>query len=125
MSQTTPINQIPGTESPHSTLNRVFGLSQQVNGGLDFGESTQTAALPGQDYTGNVSGQWANVTSPVTPNTEFAIPHTLGRIPSFYFYNSDRAAILYQLPNTGTAWTEQNIYLKCSVASAVLRVFIT
>jgi hypothetical protein len=125
MSRTTPVNQIPGTESSHSLLNRIFGLSQQVNGGIDFGTSTQTGATPSQEYTGNLDGQWANVTAPVTPNTEFAIPHTLGRVPSFYFYNTDRAAIVYQLPTTGTPWTEQNIYVKCSVASAVLRVFIT
>lgn len=124
MSQVTPINQIPGTESPHSTLNRVYGLSQAVNT-IDFGASDQDGSDASHDYTGNMSGVWANVTAPVTSNTEFAIPHTLDRIPSFYFYNSDRAAILYQLPPTGTAWTEQDIFVKCSVASAVLRVFIT
>lgn len=125
MSQVTPINQIPGTESAHSTLNRIFGITQTLNGGIDFGESTQTDDTADDEYTGNMSGQWANVTAPVTPNTEFSIPHALDRIPSFYFYNSDRAAIVYQLPTTGTAWTEEEIFVKCSVASAVLRVFIT
>lgn len=121
MSQGTPINQIHGTESQQSALNRIFGLWLLVNGGLDFGVSTQT---PSQ-YTGNMNGQWANVTAPASPNTQFAVAHTLGRIPSFYFFISDRAANLYQLPTTGTAWTSTNIYLKCSVASAVLRIFIT
>lgn len=97
-------------------------LFQGINGGLDFGSSSQTDPT---QYTGNMDGQWANVTAPGTPDTEFAIPHTLGRTPSFYFYNSDRAASLYQLPATGTAWTNTNIYVKCSVASAVLNVFIT
>ena len=121
----TPINQIPGTESPQSLLNRVFGIFQTLDGGVDFGASDQTNTGPANEYTGNMNGQWANVTAPVAPNTEFAIPHTLQRIPSFYLYNIDRAGILYQLPQTGTPWTEQNIFVKCSVASAVLRVFIT
>jgi hypothetical protein len=125
VSQVTPINQIVGTESQQTVQNRVFGLAQKMNGGIDFGVSTQTGSTAGNQYTGNMNGQWANVTAPAAPNTEFAIPHTLGRIPSFYLYNIDRAGILYQLPNTGTPWTNLNIYVKCSVASAVLRVFIT
>jgi len=121
MSQVTPINQIVRTESHQSILNRVFGLAQAINGGLDFGVSTQTT--PAQ-YSGNISGQWANVTAPVTPNTEFAIPHSLGRVPSFYLWNSDRACRIYQLPNTGTAWTLNSVFLKCDTASAVLRIFL-
>jgi hypothetical protein len=121
VSKLTPINQIPGTESPQSAMNRVFGLSQAANGGIDFGESTQTDS---DTYTGNMNGQWANVTAPAA-NTEFAIPHTLGRIPSFYFYITDVSANIYQLPDTGTAWTETNIYVKSSVTGAKIRVFIT
>lgn len=122
MSQVTPINQVVRTESHQSILNRIYGLAQAINGALDFGTSTQTNST---SYTGNMSGQWANVTAPVTPNTEFAIPHSLGRIPSFYFWNSDRSCRLCQLPNTGTPWTLNNVYLKCDTASAVLRVFLT
>lgn len=124
MSQVTPINQIPGTESPHSTLNRVYGISQAVNS-LDFGASDQDGSDASRDYTGNMSGVWANVTAPVTPNTEFAIPVTMDRIPSFYFYIMDRAGDVYGLPTTGTPWTEQNIFVKCSVASAKIRIFVT
>lgn len=122
MSLVTPVNQVVGTESRQSVLNRVFGLFQSHNGGIDLGVSTQTNP---NNYTGNINGQWVNVTAPVTPNTEFALPHTLMHIPSFYWFISDRACILYQLPNTGTAWTTTNVYVKCSVASAVLRVFLT
>lgn len=121
MSQVTPPNQIVGTESRQSLLNRILGIALVVNGGLDLGTSTQTTP---QTYTGNISGQWANVTAPATPNTQFAIPHTLGRIPSFYWWNSDRACRVFQLPNTGTAWTLNNIYLACDTASAVLRIFM-
>ena len=57
MSQTTPINQFPGSESTASTFNRIFGLSQVVNGGIDAGESTQTGATANDEYTGNLNGQ--------------------------------------------------------------------
>jgi hypothetical protein len=123
--QIVPSSQIVKTEQGPLHLQRVFNLAQAVNS-LDFGDSTQTSLVPGANqYTGNVNGQWANVTAPGAANAEFAIPHSLGRIPSFYFFIADRACNLYQLPNTGTAWTQTNIYVKCSVANAVLRVFIT
>jgi hypothetical protein len=121
MSQITPSSQFERSEVGPFNRQRVFNLSQAVNGGIDFGVSTQTS--PSQ-YSGNMNGQWANVTTPGA-NVEFAVPHNLGRIPSFYFFISDVACDLYQLPNTGTAWTAINIYLKCNVAGANVRVFIT
>ena len=119
--QVTPVNQIVNTESRQSQLNRIWGLAVALNGQLDIGQSTQTQ--PGA-YTGNMNGQWFNVTAPASPNTQFTLNHTLGFIPSFYWFISDRACSVYQLPNTGTAWTATSVYLKCSVASAVLRVFL-
>ena len=117
--------QFVGLENNLLGLQRVFNVSQAVNGGIDFGESTQTAESDGTAYSGNMNGQWANVTAPGTPNTEFAIPHNLNRIPTHYpIVIADRNATLYQLPDTGTVWTTTNIYVKCSVASAKLRVFI-
>jgi len=104
---------------------RVYNYNKALNGGIDFGQSDQTGADLGHQYLGNVNGQWANVTAPVGPNTEFAVSHNLNRIPSFYFFISDRSCNLYQLPNTGTAWTTNKIFLKCDTASAVLRIFIT
>lgn len=118
--------QYVGLESPtFQGLIRNYNVAKVVSGGIDFGASNQTAQGPGTAYSGNMNGQWANVQSPGSANTEFAIPHNLNRIPSFYFYNSDIATTLYQLPNTGTAWTTTNIYVKSTAASANLRVFIT
>lgn len=124
MSQTSRPSQIVGVETGFLQLSRSYKVSQAVNGGLDFGVSTQTNQGPGTAYSGNMNGQWANVTAPAGPNTQFAIPHNLNRIPSAYLFIADRACDLYQLPDTGTAWTQTNIYVKCSVASARLRVFI-
>jgi hypothetical protein len=126
MSQTNRTSQFVGLESNNFLgLARTYNIAKIVNGGIDFGSSTQLAQGPGSAYTGNMNGQWVNVTAPSSANTEFAIPHNLNRIPSFYFYNSNVAAIVYELPNTGTAWTTSNIYVKCNTASAILRMFIT
>lgn len=121
MSKITPVNQIVHAESQQTLQNRIFGLNTVVNGGLDRGTSTQTDP---NSYTGNISGNWQNVTTPSSPDTEFAVPHSLGIVPSFYDYTIDRAGIVYQNPDTGTPWTTTNIYVKCSVASAEIRIFI-
>lgn len=117
--------QFDHIEGGFQGLSRFYNISKAVNGGIDFGSSTQTNQGPGTAYSGNMNGQWANVTAPGSANTEFAIPHNLNRIPSFYFSNANVNCVVYQLPNTGTAWTATNIYVKCSAASAILRVFIT
>jgi hypothetical protein len=118
--------QFVGLEIGFQERTRTFTMSQAVNGGLDFGESTQTALSDGTAYSGNCNGQWVNVQTPSTPNTEFAIPHTLNRIPSYFTHvNTDVAAQVYQLPDTGTTWTATNIYVKCTAASANLRMFVS
>lgn len=122
MSQVTPIKQIVGTESKQTEQNRIFLLAQTINGGIDFGNSNQTE--PGT-YKGNMSGQWVLVTTPGTPNTTFTIPHTLGRIPSAYFWNADRAGDLYGLPNQFGTWSNTSVFLRASSASMVINIFLT
>jgi|SRR5208282_812069 len=124
MSQISRPPQFAGLEVGPFGLARQYNTAKAVNGGIDFGVSTQTAQSDGTAYSGNMNGQWANITAPATANTEFAIPHNLNRIPSHFHYFSDSPAILYQLPTTGTPWTTTNIYVKCSVGGASLRVFI-
>ena len=122
MSKTQYRNPIPSFESQFSESVRRYNDGQALNGGIDFGQSTETNLTT---YSGNMKGQWKNVTAPGVANTEFAVPHDLGYVPTHYpIINADRACKVYQLPNTGTPWTAQNIYLKCDTANAVLRIFI-
>ena len=84
MSFQTPNSQFPELDHSFWRPQRTFGIFQGINGGIDFGVSTQTSLSPGANqYTGNINGQWANVTAAGVANTEFAVPHSLGRIPSF------------------------------------------
>lgn len=131
MGRVVPSEQTVKIENERQFLLRVSNLFKEFNGYIDIGDSTQTNANPGaMTYTGNLNGQWINVTAPGAPNTEFSVTHSLvdgqgnPRIPSFYWFISDRACRVYQLPTTGTPWTETTVYLKCDTASAVLRIFV-
>lgn len=74
---------------------------------------------------GNIEGEWQEFTSHGTANTEFAVAHGLGSVPLGYMIVSqDKAGSLYQMHDTGTAWTSTNIYLKCSVVSVKFLVFL-
>jgi hypothetical protein len=124
MSQVNRTPQFQKLEDNFFGLGRTYNLTKAINGGIDFGESTQVASGPGSAYSGNINGQWVNVQAPGTANTEFSVPHNLNRIPSHYHYIVDSAAKVYQLPNTGTAWTTDTVYLKCDTASANIRLFL-
>lgn len=131
MGQVVPIEQVGKIQNEREFRQRVFNLYKEFNGYIDLGVSTQTNAnLGANTYTGNVNGQWVNVTAPGVANTEFAVTHSLvdgqgnPKIPSFYWFISDRSCNLFQLPNTGTAWTKTQVFLKCDTASAILRVFL-
>jgi hypothetical protein len=75
--------------------------------------------------TENISGQFVDLTSHASANTEFAVAHTLGSIPvGFIVLYQDKAGSLYQAPTTGTSWTSTNIYLKSDVSSLSAKIFL-
>lgn len=125
-----PSEQIGRLENERLFKQRVFSLFKEFNGYIDMGVSTQTGGAGANTYTGNLNGQWFNVTAPAGANTEFSLMHSLvdgqgnPKIPSFYWFIADRACDVYQLPNTGTPWTETEVFLKCSASSAILRIFV-
>lgn len=64
----------------------------------------------------------ATVTTPATPDTEYEVMHGLGVIPSgFIVIDKDKAADTYR---SGTAWTDEKIYLKTNVATATLTILV-
>ncbi len=57
-----------------------------------------------------------------TADTQFAVPHNLSRVPAgFILTKSNKACAIY---DSGTAWTGENIYLKCNAANAAVGIFI-
>lgn len=66
--------------------------------------------------------EFASVTAPATPDTEFPVEHGRGFVPiGFLAISKDRAADVYL---STTAATNEQIFLKCSVGSAVLRILV-
>ena len=73
----------------------------------------------------NMAGQFLTITTNATPDVESTFSHTLGSIPVGYLIlGQNKSGILYQLSNTGTAWTNSSISLKCSVASVNFKLFL-
>jgi len=74
---------------------------------------------PGKNIQGWDSG---NITTPATANTAFTVSHNLGYVPTRFqvHYNNSSGAVY----DSGIAWTKTSISLKCSAASATVRVFI-
>ena len=88
-------------------------LANILNGQISFGNGV---ALD------NMQGRWANATTPVVPDTDFTVVHSLGRVPvGFITVQIDKAGIIYY----GTiSATVQNLTLKCSTASTTIRIFV-
>jgi len=71
----------------------------------------------------NAFRHWADIrmTTPSTANTEFGVEITgFNRTPTGYVViRKDKAADIY---DGTTAWAENTLYLKCSVASATVTI---
>ena len=88
-------------------------LSRVINGLISFGNGVTRD---------NIDGEWASVTTPATPDTDFTVAHNMLRIPvGFILMNQTKAGVLYQ---GSVAWTTTDITLKCSVASDDIVIFI-
>lgn len=73
----------------------------------------------------NISGQFLQITTNATPDTENTFAHTIGAIPVGYIVLwQSKAGSIYQGPTTGTAWTATAMSLKCSVASVTALLFL-
>ena len=70
----------------------------------------------------NIDNPRIEFTSSATPNAENTVAHNLGRIPLGYFVVcQDKAGSLYK---GATAWTKDNIYLKCDIATVVFKIIV-
>lgn len=76
----------------------------------------------GIKFSDNVDCVLVSFTSNGVANTEDAVSHTLGKVPTgFIVYRLDKAAVVY---DSGTTWTTTNIYLKCNVASVAYKIIV-
>lgn len=77
----------------------------------------------------SLAGQVIEVTSTGVPaGTEFTVSHGLGRVPSYVqvLVNENQTAGAYiEVRPSGTAWTDQYIYLHCNTNTARLTIRVT
>lgn len=62
------------------------------------------------------------ITTPGTANTEFTVVHNLGIKPTYYIVNVDQNCVVYDSQRAN--WTESQMFLKCSAASAVIYLIV-
>ncbi len=83
-------------------------LSDIINGDIRITENLNVKILTISD-SGNA-------------NSENTVAHTLKRAPiGFMVVNIDKAGIVY---DSGTAWTASNLYVKCNVANAAIKLLV-
>jgi hypothetical protein len=100
----------------NSDLNNLF---QCLQGKTRFGGGI--SGNPGE----NISGQWLQITTNGSANSESTFTHNMGAIPIGYFSLwQDKDGVLYQGPKTGTPWTSTTISLKCSHVSVTFLLFL-
>jgi len=102
--------------SVDNDLRNLFIMSQA---NVRFGTGTDG------DRGENMAGEFQKFTSDGSADTEFSVTHTLGVVPiGTIVLGQDKAGSLYQLSDTGTAWTSTTVYYKCDVASVTFLVFL-
>lgn len=94
-----------------------FQNAKVLAGNVSFGSSTGNTGLDQ-----NIEATKNFGTTPGTPDTEFVVPHNLGRLPIGYIVISLSAASVIYLSTT--AATSANIYLKCNVASVAYGIMV-
>lgn len=113
-----PLDLSDNQQKVQDLLNVLQQAVDRVNGKLTEGSGDNGTPC------GNMEGSWWYNTTPSTPDTDFTIIHNLGRLPkSFEIRWANIAAIIYQSPAVGP--TSTAVTLRCTVASATLRIKIS
>lgn len=113
-----PIALVDGKMSgPTATYltSSIRSIIAKFNGGISFGNG-------GSGYrAGNIDAQYIDVFTPSVADTEFTVPHGLGRKPIGYdVVRRDKAGIVYD--SSGGSWSPTTLYLKCSTASTTIKL---
>lgn len=70
----------------------------------------------------NMRGQFQVVADTGSADSELTIAHDLGYAPyGFILVKNDKAGVVYE---SGSAWTIDDVYLKCSAANSNITVFL-
>lgn len=107
--------------SPQTPERLVEVVSELINSLYDH-LSNLSGVLNGQIESNNLWSYSYTTTDSGTADTEITIVHGLGRIPTVYAWNIDRSGVVYD--SRRNEWTENVMYIKCSVANAKLNILV-
>lgn len=107
----------PMLMTPTGIYNAIRNHGRVLHQQVSFG------ALPGtnKEFDRNIQCSKAAGTTPGVANTEFAVNHSLNRVPVTFFGHTDNGGVIYK---STTPWTKTQIFLKCTTASANFGVVI-
>jgi hypothetical protein len=92
-------------------------LSRVLAGNVSFG-----ASMSNKDQSSNMNCWKASGTTPGSANTEFAIQHSLGRVPlTIGAQDTNNGGLIYR---GSTPWSKTTVHLKCTAASAAYNVIL-
>jgi len=84
-----------------------------LDGNVDYGDGVNR---------GNIAGNWITVVSPGVANTEFNFLHKLNKLPvGYHIMRRNNSGLVY---DGVTAWTTTTMYLKCTVATQTMTIFV-
>lgn len=97
-----------------SDLNTVFLC---LSGRIRFGPNNTTI-----NKGENILGQFVTYTTNGSANTEDTVPHNLGSVPVGYIVvKQNKSGSVF---DSGSTWTVNNLYLKCSGTSVLVTLFL-
>ena len=107
------------TPSADNYINIIQNHARVLAGRVSFGSGTNG------DSTQNMDGYWAvNVVTPGTPDTEFSVTYSLYKGRTAIGFDVKRNNTSGAVYDSGTPWSPSTIFLKCSVASATVTLFV-
>jgi len=116
------IVDIPVMPTPPSDPKEMMSYISNLNQMLFEFLTNLSTLLSGQLECDNLASYFYASADSGDADTEITITHGLGRIPSFYLWNIDKAGTVYD--SRRDEWTTNVCYIKCSAANAKLNILV-
>lgn len=101
----------------NTVISILASLANAINGRLSLGSGVTGFR------SGNIDGQWIDLLTPAVADTEFIVPHGLGRVPVGVWPMLQDADGFLKASSTGS-WDETVLYLKCSGSSVTMKIIV-
>jgi len=100
--------------TPRKLVEFLDEVIKALNGGIEFG-TFKTGTV-------NINGAWVTGVTPGVINTDFALTHNLGRIPTGWLFVWKDNYVDFKIG--AGAWTSRQIFLQANTINVNYRVFI-